>query len=171
MAKRLLLLPLIVIGAALLAACGGGAGEDLEVAPVLGSLAPDFELENLDGETVRLSDFRGQPVLINFWATWCGPCRVEMPDIQARHEKYAPDLVILAVDFDEPKETVQFFVDELELTFPILLDPGGKIQQLYLVRGYPSSYFVDREGLIQVVQIGVMTGNQLDEFLAEVGLE
>lgn len=169
MAKRLFFL--IMLGAALLAACGGGVGEELDIAPVLGSLAPDFELENLDGETVRLSDFRGQPVLINFWATWCGPCRVEMPDIQARYEKYAPDLVILAVDFDEPKETVQFFVDELELTFPILLDVGGKIQELYLVRGYPSSYFVDREGVIQAVQIGVMTGGQLDEFLAEVGLE
>ena len=116
----------------------------LEVAPFKGSIAPDFRLQNLEGEEVQLSDFRGHPVLINLWATWCGPCRLEMPAIQDRFELYKEDgLVVLAVDFDEPASAVQDFRDELGLTFQILLDPGANVQNLYRNRNYPSSFFVD----------------------------
>ena len=168
---RLILLPLLAL---LIAACSGTpAGvvdSNLETAPVKGALAPDFTLETTNGETISLSDFRGKAVLINFWATWCGPCRTEMPFIQSRFERYAPDLVVLAVDYDEPKDLVVEFVEELGLTFTVLLDPGGLIQNVYLVRGYPSSFFVDANGVIQAVHIGVMAESQLDEYLAQVGL-
>jgi peroxiredoxin len=143
----------------------------LEVAPFKDSIAPDFRLQNLDGEEVQLSDFRGSPVLINLWATWCGPCRLEMPAIQDRFELFEGDgLVVLAVDFDEPVSVVQDFRDELGLTFQILLDPGANVQNLYRNRNYPSSFFVDEEGVIQVHHIGVMTEGQLDENLAEIGV-
>lgn len=153
---------------------GGSTGvmnpSGFSIAPVTDALAPDFELVNVEGENVKLSDYRGQAVLINFWATWCGPCRIEMPAIQARYEQYSPELVILAVDNDESLEIVSAFVDELGLTFPVLLDPGAAIQNLYQIRGYPSSYFVDANGIIQVVHIGIMTEGQLDGYLAEVGI-
>ncbi|KAA3647261.1 MAG: hypothetical protein DWQ07_07095 [Chloroflexi bacterium] len=160
-----------------LAACASGGGSapadpsGLEVAPVVDSLAPDFELENIEGELVSLSDYRGKAVLINFWATWCGPCRIEMPAIQSRFEAHSDEFVVLAVDNNEPQEAVAAFFDELQLTFPGLLDPGGEIQELYRVRGYPSSYFVDQNGVVKVIHIGVMTEGQLDDYLSQVGID
>ncbi|MDH5507220.1 MAG: redoxin domain-containing protein [Anaerolineae bacterium] len=151
---------------ALLAACSPG------VAPVRGALAPDFELQQISGETVRLSDYRGQPVLVNFWATWCTPCLIEMPAIQERFTRFAPEgFVVLAVDNDEPLDRVQDFVDEVGLTFPVLLDPGAVVQVQYQVRGYPSSYFIDPEGIIRVVHIGILTDDQLDDYLSQIGVE
>lgn len=147
------------------------ASSTLQVAPEQGSLAPGFSLENVRGEVVDLDELLGQPVLINFWATWCAPCRIEMPFIQDRFEKFQEDgLVVLAVDFDEPKDDVAFFGEELGLTFELLLDPGGKIQSVYRILGYPTSFFVDPEGMIRVKHIGVMTEGQLDDYLGEIGV-
>lgn len=144
----------------------------LAIAPVEDSIAPDFSLINTQGERVKLSDFRGQPVLINFWATWCGPCRIEMPAIQDRFERHRDEgFVVLAVDFDEAQEDVATFGEELGLTFDLLLDPGGKIQDLYRVLGYPTSHFVDSNGVIKVQHIGIMTEGQLDNYLSQIGLE
>jgi peroxiredoxin len=145
--------------------------EGKQVAPVVGALAPDFTLVNLEGENVSLSDFHGQPVLINLWATWCGPCRIEMPTIQSRFEKFLDEgFIVLAVNFDEPRGDVQAFRDEFGLTFQILLDPGANVQKLYRTRSYPTSFFVDRKGVIQAQHIGVMTEGNLDGNLAQIGL-
>jgi peroxiredoxin len=149
-----------------------GNASNSETAPEEDAFAPDFKLFNLEGEEVHLSDFQGQPVLINFWATWCAPCRIEMPAIQNRFERQAEDgFVVLAVNYDESLEEVQAFADELDLTFDLLLDPGGEIQRRYRIRGYPTSFFLDSSGVIQVLHIGVMTESQLDTYLAEIGLE
>ena len=113
---------------------------------------------------------RGRPVLVNFWATWCGPCRLEMPTIQSRFNQYQSDLRFLAINFDEPADVVQSFINELELTFDVLLDPGGKVQRLYAVLGYPTTYIIDHEGVISVKHIGIMTEMQLDNYLAGVGV-
>ncbi len=137
----------------------------------VGLQAPDFDAVDLDGGRVTLSDLSGKLVLLNFWATWCSPCRVEMPFLQARHEAYPADLAIVGVDFDEPQQMVFNFAEEFGLTFEIVLDPGGLIQDLYEIRGYPTSYFLDREGVIRVVHIGVMSEAQLDGYLRELGLE
>ena len=146
------------------------AGKSLSASPAIGSPAPDFELTNLTGDHIRLSELRGTVVLINFWATWCGPCRLEMPAIQERYERYRPELAVLAVDFDEPADEVKKFVEELGLTFEVLLDPGAKVQDLYRVRGYPTTYLVDAEGSVQVSHIGLMTEDQLDSYLTQVGV-
>jgi peroxiredoxin len=144
----------------------------LEISPKQGALAPDFTLQSVDGEPVQLTALRGRPVLINLWATWCAPCRLEMPAIQDRFERYQDDgLVVLAVNFDESAEQVGAFRDELGLTFDLLLDPGAEVQQLYLNRSYPASFFIDGEGVIQVHHLGVMTEGQLDQNLAAIGLE
>ncbi len=144
----------------------------LEIAPSQGALAPDFSLFNLEGEQITLSELRGRPVMINLWATWCAPCRIEMPHIQDRFERYAGEgFLVLAVDFDEPAGIVADFRDELGLTFDILLDPGAEVQELYRNRKYPSTFFVDENGVIQVQHIGLMTEGQLDENLAAIGLE
>ena len=170
---------LLVAGAALVggmaiagrAAEGQGSEIALKREPVVGALAPGFTLINLEGEQVSLDDFHGRPVLINLWATWCGPCRIEMPAIQSRFEKYQDDgFAVLAVNFDEQQSVVQSFRDEFGLTFQILLDPGAKVQNLYRNRSYPSSFFIDRAGVIQVQHIGVMTEGQLDENLKKIGL-
>lgn len=115
-------------------------------------------------------DLRGKVVLLNFWATWCAPCRVEMPTLQSRHERYPEQLVVVGIDFDEPKKNVAAFVEEFGLTFPILLDPGGKVQDDYHIRGYPTTIFLDKTSLVQIVHIGIMTEDQLDDYLIEMGV-
>jgi peroxiredoxin len=159
---------LLLTGAALLYLSACSALSVIGPSPTVGSPAPPFELETPGGETLSLEDFRGQVVLLNFWATWCGPCRLEMPAIQARYERGGFE--VLAVDFDEPAEQVAAFMEELGLTFPALLDPGGEIQRLYQVRGYPSSFFVDENGIIRVQHIGIMSEAQLDGYLTEMGV-
>jgi peroxiredoxin len=136
----------------------------------IGSVAPDFLLKNLIGDEVQLSQYRDSPVLINFWATWCQQCRIEMSYIQKRFDQYQPDMNVLAVNLDEPLSRVQEFVGEQNLTFEVLLDNGGRIQELYQIRGYPTTYIVDSEGIIRVIHIGFMTEDQLDEYLMMVGV-
>jgi peroxiredoxin len=148
-----------------------GSAQGIRIAPVVGSLAPDFTLVNLEGGIVNLSDFHGQPVLINLWATWCGPCRIEMPAIQSRFEKYRDEgFIVLAVNFDEQRADVKDFRDEFGLTFHVLLDPGAEVHKLYRTRSYPTTFFVDRKGVIQVQHIGAMTEGYLDSNLVQIGL-
>ena len=143
---------------------------ELNTAPERGALAPDFTLQNLSGEEITLSDLRGKMVLINLWATWCGPCRLEMPAFEDKYQELEGEgFVVLAVNFDESAEDVADFRDELGLTFELLLDPGGEVQKLYRNRTYPSSFFVGPDGVIQIQHIGVMTEGQLDGYLADLG--
>jgi len=136
-----------------------------------GGPAPDFDLEAADGTPVGLKDYRGDVVLLNFWATWCAPCRTEMPLLESTFESFRDQgFVVLGIDFDESAELVAAFGEELGLSFPLLLDPGGKIQHLYKVRGYPTTVVLDREGRIQAYHIGVLTQSQLGGYLESVEL-
>jgi cytochrome c biogenesis protein CcmG, thiol:disulfide interchange protein DsbE len=129
----------------------------LQSAPHAGFLAPDFTLSTLDGGEISLADFSGQPILINLWASWCGPCRAEMPAMQAMYEMYKADgfmiLAINATNQDNLKD-VSEFVDEFDLTFPILLDSNGDVSIAYQLQALPTSFFVDKIGIIQEVVIG-----------------
>ncbi|MGH2619940.1 MAG: TlpA family protein disulfide reductase [Anaerolineales bacterium] len=137
-----------------------------------GSPAPDFQLSRADGGSIRLGDYRGKVVLLNFWATWCLPCRSEMPLIQTTYEQLGGQgFVALGVDFDEPAEVVTAFGNELEIGFPLLLDPGGEVQRLYRVVGYPTSVILDREGRITAYHIGILAKSQLDLYLEQAGLK
>jgi len=112
------------------------------------SSAPGFVAERLDGGKSALNDFKGKVVLLNFWATWCMPCRKEMPSMQALWQKYSEkDLLVVAISIDEgAKSQVASFIKRLKLGFPILLDPEGKVSDLYKVSGLPASYLIDRDG-------------------------
>ena len=146
------------------------SGDQPIAVPEVNSPAPDFQLQSLSGEALRLSDFRGRPVMINFWATWCGPCQLEMPLIQKYYEMHSPDLVVLAVNNDEPRASVQEFVDKMKLTFPILLDPGARVEDQYRVRAFPTSLFINREGLIRYQHIGILNEQQLVQYLNQIGV-
>lgn len=126
-------------------------------APQRGFLAPDFELQTPDGETVKLSDLRGQAVLVNLWATWCPPCREEMPAIERMYNEYKDrGFVVLAVNMtyqDEPQKIAPF-ISQYGLTFPILLDPNNRVGSVYRLRSLPSSFFIGRDGIITEVVIG-----------------
>ena len=126
-------------------------------APQTGFPAPDFVLKSTSGETVKLSHLRGQAVLVNLWATWCPPCREEMPSIEKVYSEYKDEgFVVLAVNMtyqDKPQKIVPF-VTERGLTFPILLDETGDMANDYQLRSLPSSYFIGRDGVIKEVVIG-----------------
>lgn len=123
--------------------------------PRKGFAAPDFALETLDGQTVTLSDLQGQAVLVNFWASWCLPCREEMPAIQQVYEQYHDQgFVVLAVNLQEQDAQVAAFADQLGLTFPILMDRDGSVFDRYQVSALPSTFFVDQAGVIQDVAVG-----------------
>jgi len=139
-------------------------------APVVASPAPDFTLTSLIGDSLQLTHFRGKPVLINFWATWCAPCLLEMPNIQKYYEKYPGQFEVLAVNAGETERTVQRFVDDLGVNFKILLDPDGKIQELYRIKGYPTTYIVDKDGIIRFQHIGLLSEKQIEEYLEAVGI-
>ncbi len=129
----------------------------------------EFVLQDLEGQNIALSQFIGRPILVNFWATWCGPCRIEMPEIQAVWQEYQDDgLVVLALDQDESAEDVRAFFDELGLTFTPLLDEGNDTSLNFGVPGtLPASVFINAEGKVTAVHRGIMTRGQLDDFLAE----
>lgn len=135
----------------------------------VGDTAHNFHLQNLDGEVVSLEDFRGRPVIVNFWATWCAPCRLEMPALQAAQEKYADEgLVVLALNDQESAADVAAFADELELSLTTLLDPDGIISGLYQVINFPTTYFIDADGVITAVHRGLLTPEQIDVYLKEI---
>lgn len=126
-------------------------------APQQGFLAPDFELKTPTGETVRLSDLRGQAVLVNLWATWCPPCRAEMESIEKVYQEYKErGFAVLAVNmtYQDDSSAIMPFVNKQKLTFPILLDETGEMANAYQLRSLPSSYFIRPDGIINEVVIG-----------------
>ncbi|MBN1371985.1 MAG: redoxin domain-containing protein [Anaerolineaceae bacterium] len=141
-------------------------------APRAGLLAPDFELRTLDGSSLRLSDLRGQPVIVNVWTSWCPPCKREMPAFQRVYQEYeSHGLVILAVDAiqQDSLDDVRLFVSNNALTFPILLDERSEVLSTYQISAFPSTFFVDQEGVIRKVVIGAVSEpllrSQVEEML------
>lgn len=139
-------------------------------APIIGQAAPDFMLRDADGATVRLSDLRGKVVWVNFWATWCAPCKKELPVMQTLYdEKKDAGLVVLAINWQESAEDARAYFASRGLTLPLLLDRGGVYDQ-YRLQGLPDSFFVDREGVIATLQYGEVSEKKARERLATAGL-
>lgn len=137
----------------------------------VGREAPDFELPDLDGSRVALSDFRGDVVLINFWATWCPPCRVEMPEMEAVYRAHGDEgFEILGVDQREPRDLVAGFVNERGFSWTFLLDEDFDVSREYGATSIPRSILVDRDGTVVHVWSGTLTRNALEYQLAELGI-
>lgn len=170
MIKRIVFLILIV-------ALGWGIYSTVIAKPTVGTevgdSAPDFTLTTLeDKKQVSLSDYKGKPVFINFWATWCPPCKEEMPDIQAFADEYGEEVEVLSINFTkfEPrKDEIPVFVKENKLRFPILMDRSGEVgEELYKVISMPTSYMIDSEGIIREKRVGPLTLKEMEEWLESV---
>ena len=134
------------------------------------SPAPDFALQDLEGQTVTLSDLRGSPVMLNFWATWCGPCRHEMPFIQQIYEEWLDKgLVLLTINLRETPAKVEEFMQSNGLSFPALLDRDGSVSLEYNVSGIPTTFFIDKDGIIQEKRIGSFSSAaEIEDYLDEI---
>ncbi|MCS6844654.1 MAG: TlpA family protein disulfide reductase [Caldilineales bacterium] len=172
---------------ALSAGCGGGGGPaansgdgSLPVASTAridnrgrglekGDLAPDFALSYPDGTRTRLSDLKGQAVVMNFWASWCAPCKEEMPGFAKAHRRYSDEgVVIIGINAQETAEQAQKFLDQVAVPFTVALDTRGEVMQAYNVRGLPTTVFIDREGRIAVRYAGLLSEQQLEAFIAQI---
>ena len=135
----------------------------------LNQRAPDFTARTPDGGTVRLSDLRGSMVALNFWATWCEPCEIEMPDLQRAAERYAgAGLVVLGVNQGETAGEVSAYLDERGLTFPVVLDEDESIAARYGVRALPTTYWIDGDGVVRARHIGMLDANLIDAYVDEL---
>ena len=141
----------------------------IEAMPKVGAPAPDFSLRATDGATITLSALRGHPVVINFWALWCVPCRTEAPELQSMYEQFgAQGLVILGVNdaLSDTRDNAEKFVAEFRLGYPIPLDDAGKASEAFRVPGIPTTFFVDAHGVIRQVIMGQLSQADLREGIA-----
>lgn len=168
--RRALTLVFVIALAVSLTACSlPGQSANPGVGASVGDAAPEFNLNDLNGQKVSLSELRGKPVLINFWASWCGPCKIEIPVLQAYYEEtQGKDLTILAVNAAEPADVVRAFVEENKLTFRVLTDTQAEAARAYRVRGIPASFFIDKDGKIADIHMGPISRKQIDRYLADL---
>jgi peroxiredoxin len=153
--KRMMLMVSILVSVLVVAGCSSDQSPAPDLQP--GSPAPDFQLQSLDGEVFTLSSLSGGPVMLNFWATWCPPCRAEMPYIQETFEDEAlreKGLVILAINVGEASSSIEEFMEGNGLSFLVLLDTKSSVAQEYNVRGIPTTLFIDKNGIIKYRKIG-----------------
>jgi cytochrome c biogenesis protein CcmG, thiol:disulfide interchange protein DsbE len=177
--RGVLRLPFLLLTASTVAGCSSGILPGAEEpsasaqppAPVVGRVAPEFTLALLDGEQRTLSDLRGQPVVLNFFASWCGPCRAEIPEFLEAQEKHGERerLTVVFIDWQESATVVRGFVEELKIPVDsVLLDEAGDVGRLYRVRGMPTTFFIDRDGVIRAAHLGAIDRSMLDRGLAKI---
>ena len=139
--------------------------------PSTKGLAPDFTLTGLDGNRHSLSEYRGHVVLVNFWATWCIPCRAEIPELEVSYRKHqAQGVVFLGIDWKEGIDQVAPFVAERQVTYPVLLDSDGKVYSAYQVAALPETFVIDKQGRVAVHRIGLATRDKFEEELKAAGV-
>lgn len=185
--KRRAALPLIVAGAGLMLIAGAAillqpglqpepaasstsdndvGGFESVIPAAVEITAPELQLTNLDGKTESLADYRGQIVLVNNWATWCPPCRAEMPELEAYYQTHKNDgFVLIGIDAADPIEQVKTFVEEYGLTFPIWLDPTMKALDAFKTNSLPSSFVIDKTGTIRLAWTGAISLEMLEKYV------
>lgn len=149
------------------------SNQDFSTVPVqVDYPAPELTLTDLEGNSVSLSDDFGSVVLVNLWATWCPPCKEEMPTLQVFYEKYRMDgFVLIAIDQEEPLEIVEPFVEEFGLTFPVWLDEEYQAQRLFNTMSLPSSYVIDRKGRVRLMWLGGISKENLEKYVSLIIME
>lgn len=172
LAWTILILAVLLLGGAWTLASrvtpGDAAPGSLPPAPRIGFAAPDFTAQALDGTPVRLADLRGRPVVLNFWATWCPPCLQELPHLMDVARRSGDRLVILGIDNGEPAATVAAFANDRGLNYPVVLDSTFAVTDLYRVDGLPTTFFIDRDGIIREMMMGPLTLATLQDKLAAI---
>lgn len=137
-----------------------------------GNLAPEFELKSVEGNSVKLSNLKGKKVILNFWASWCPPCRQEMPDMAKFYvDQKSKGIEIIAVDLTNTEKSltdVTSFMKANDITFPVVLDESGKVSKLYNVASIPTSFILDSQGVIQRKIVGPMTYNSMKSMLGSI---
>ncbi len=139
--------------------------------PKNGSPVPDFELSGIKGERVNIGQYKGKAVALNFWATWCAPCLVEMPLLETAVKRHEKDLIVLAINIEEPSGTVEAYIKRGGFTFPVLLDVDGKVANNFGVFAYPATFFIDKEGIIRSQHVGQLDETMLRKNLKTIGIE
>lgn len=170
---NLVILMVLLVGAGWiwvnrLPAGSAGATGSLPPAPAIGHPAPDFTVIDTTGKSFKLSSLRGTPVVLNFWATWCPPCKAELPELQAGSERLAGQVAIVGLNQGEASGQVKAFAEQNALTFPIPLDERMDVSRTYGVRSLPTTFFIDRSGVIRYMQIGPLTEATLAQHLRQV---
>ncbi|MHB1652035.1 MAG: TlpA family protein disulfide reductase [Desulfitobacteriaceae bacterium] len=165
---------LLVFGLFLITGCASNTSEAAKgtvqgpvVGLSIGNLAPDFSISMMDGKTLKLSELRGKPVFLNFWATWCPPCKQEMPDIEKVSKDNYP-VQIIGANVKEAPMAVGSFLIQKGYTFPVGFDLKGDIANLYMATGIPTSYAIDAKGIIRYVQTGPLTYAQLRQWFTDL---
>ena len=137
-------------------------------------MAPDFTLKSRSGENLKLSEFRGELVMLNFWASWCGPCRQEMPELEALYKRYQPlGFTILGINVDDHRKNADKMLKQIPVSFPVLYDSKHSVSNLYKVAAMPTTILVDRNGVIRQVHLGYQPGferiykTQIEALLSE----
>jgi len=160
--KRWVVLSLLAVFA-MLSWSSSGCGTST-VAPRLDALAPDFTLPTLYGETLNLDELRGQPVVLNFWATWCSACRRQMPYLQAAFEEKGQQVKFIAINVGEGSGTVRQFIDSTGISFTVALDRDRTVASAYNIRYYPTTFLIDGDGVIKHIRLGAFMNK--DELMA-----
>ena len=161
---------LLIGGIVLFSLPGGAANARRAAPPSTGVALADFQLVGLNRKQVSLSSLKGKPVVLNFWATWCPPCREEMPLLDRYAKELSGEVVFVGVNYDEDAVTVQDYITAEKITFPIWLDRGGKVSDLYYIDSYPNTFFIDAEGVLRAQHIGQLNEDLLVKYLATLGV-
>ncbi len=146
----------------------GGSLETLSAAPAVGHPAPDIALNDAAGKSFTLASLRGKPVVLNFWATWCPPCRSEAPELQRAAQRYAGQVALVGVDQGEPAATVLAYTAQQGLTYPAPLDQNGRASLAYGVHALPTTFFIDRDGIIRQTYVGPLSAPLLAQMLGTI---
>lgn len=133
-----------------------------------GDLAPDFTLKDVNGKTVTLSKLKGKKIILNFWATTCPYCKIEMPELNKFYQNNKNDVVLLAIDIGEDKSTVENYLEGKGYSFDVLLDSDAKVAMDYKVQFIPMSFFIDKDGIIRAISNGAMTYDEVDQYFKTI---
>ena len=147
---------------------GASSPAPRQVGTSIGEMAPDFTGITLDGETIRLSDHRGKIVLVNDFASWCGPCLIETPHLVDVYNAEEGEVVFIGINLEETEADVASYRDEFDVPYPLILNPDGKLTEIYRPIGLPTSWFIDSEGVIRYVHAGPMTASMLREAITAI---